>query len=356
MIISRYLTKEVLSAFFATTLLLLLVFISTQLLSYMKSAAYGKISLHAVLLLLSLQIPVLLTFLIPLSLFLGILLAFGRLYTDSEMTVLFACGVSIKALLLVVFRIAVFVSIGAALLSLYVAPKMEEYSAHVVEASKEDALGLLTYGKFNSVLNDKWFFYVEGAAADHKSLKNVFAAEKAGGVIFSKGGYQHIDAEGNKFLVLTNGYRYSGFPGRRDYKIIKFGEYGIKFSQEKKTLNFEENMLPTKTLWQNRDKPEFAAELHWRIALVIAVLVLTLLAVPLSKVTPRYGRYFSLVPAGFCYILYANLMVLGRIWITKGTFLLAFGMWWVHVVMLSLGILLIWHQNSKFKIQKSKLF
>jgi len=358
-IIYRYLTKEVVLAFAATTFILLLFFVSEQFLSYMKSAAHGRLSLHAIVILLSLQVPVLLTILLPLSLFLGVLLGFGRLYTDNEMTILFACGVSRKMLFIVTTRVALGVSLLVALLAFYVAPKMEEYSAHVYQASEAEALDLLTYGRFSSVLKDKWVFYVEDVTKDHTHLKNVFAAQKPASekptwsVIFSKGGYQKTDASGNKFLVLTKGNRYAGLPGKLDYQIINFGEYGLQLGNDKAKFTFDENMQPTKNLWQNRHKPSFAAELHWRIAMPIAVFILTLLAVPLSKVNPRYGRYFSMVPAGLCFILYTNLMFVGRAWLMKGTVPLAFGMWWVHIIMLGGAVWLVINQVgwTRFKQQ-----
>ena len=48
--------------------------------------------------------------------------------------------------------------------------------------------------------------------------------------------------------------------------------------------------MPTRALLGSRDR-EKRAELHWRIAMPVMCLVLTLLAVPLSRLRPREGRY-----------------------------------------------------------------
>lgn len=368
MIISRYINKEICMTFIGTTFLLLLIFICGQFLSYMKAAALGSLSVHVVLLLLSLQIPVLLTILLPLSLFVGVLLAYGRLYADSEMTVLFASGISIRFLFKIVLIFATLVAFIVAMLSFWIAPKMEKFSATIVAKSQSEALDILVPGKFSSVAHDKWVFYVDTISHEaNKKLHWVFAAEKPDiektpecldknnanalpecqdhqslGVVFSKGGYQKIDEHGNKFLVLTDGVRYSGLPGTRDYQIINFREHGVRLDMGKRALRFDENMLTTLELWQDRIKPNFCAELHWRIALPLTVLISVLFAVPLSKVNPRYGRYFSLLPAVFCYVMYANLMFLGRVWLVRGTVPLWFGMWWVHIIMLiGAGILII---------------
>jgi len=47
---------------------------------------------------------------------------------------------------------------------------------------------------------------------------------------------------------------------------------------------------PTQDLIGSTD-PDKRAELHWRIALPTMCLVLTLIAVPLSRLRPRQGRY-----------------------------------------------------------------
>ena len=94
MILFRYLTKEVCSAFAAITVVLLVIFLSNQLVRYLAYAADGRLAIMSILHLMVLEIPHLLGLLLPLGLYLGILLAHGRLYIDHEMAVLGACGVS----------------------------------------------------------------------------------------------------------------------------------------------------------------------------------------------------------------------------------------------------------------------
>jgi len=84
------------------------------------------------------------------------------------------------------------------------------------------------------------------------------------------------------------------------------------------------------------------AELEWRISLALSVLVLTLLAVPLSKVKPKQGRYAKLAPAVLFYIVYANLLFLARAWIKKGVLAPWLGIWWVHLLILLIAGFFIW--------------
>jgi lipopolysaccharide export system permease protein len=367
MIVTRYLTKEIFATLLATTLMLFLIFISDQLISYLRNAAGGRLMMRDVLLLLSLQTPVLLTMLLPLSLYLSILLAYGRLYVDSEMTVLSACGVSRAKLFSVTFVFALVITFVVAILSLWVAPKMEDYSERIFLANQASALDLLRPGRFSSVLGGKWIFYIEKVQTDHKELQNVFAAEEPSdlkmsgqkplSVVFAAGGYQKHDANSN-FLVLTKGNRYNGLPGRKDYQIVNFREYGVRLNNVKNDRGIRENTLTTRVLWQQRNNPDLAAELHWRFALPIAVFILALLAMPLSRIKPRHGRYAALIPAVLFYVFYANLLFFGRALVGKGGIAMVLGMWWVHIVMLFVAVSLLLQQigwrRFLWLIKKSK--
>lgn len=363
MIISNYISKEILATLFATTLVLFMIFASEQMLSYLRSAASGNLSLHTIFLLLSIRTPSLLAILLPLSLFLSLLLAYGRLYVDNEITVLSSCGMSKAQLFLITLRFAIPIAMIVAMLSLWLIPKMENISAKLVSSQKEsEALNMVIPNRFNSIISDKWVFYVGNATKDRKELKNIFAAEeptqdgiqrhnKNLGVVFAKKAHKKTDSNGNPFIVLTDGHRYNGKIGGNEYQVVKFKEYGVRLNYKTLSVSSNEKTLPTKLLMQHMDIPSFFAELNWRISLPIIVLVLTLFSVPLSKVNKRQGRYVSLIPAVVFYIIYANLMFLSKSWISRGMAISGIGMMWIHVVMTLFAILLILHQGRAPKLK-----
>ncbi len=79
----------------AVTGILLMILMSSRLIYQLTAAAAGKIPLEIVFFTLLLRMPSFLEMILPLSLFIAILLAYGRLYAESEMTVLTATGFSI---------------------------------------------------------------------------------------------------------------------------------------------------------------------------------------------------------------------------------------------------------------------
>ena len=79
------------------------------------SAANGKVPADLVFSLLGLGMPTMAQLMLPLCLFIAILLTFGRLYAESEITVMRACGVGQRILV----RVALILSLLTAGLAAY---------------------------------------------------------------------------------------------------------------------------------------------------------------------------------------------------------------------------------------------
>lgn len=356
MIITRYLSKEIFNSLVANTIILLLIFASNQFVHYMHIAALGKISSHAIMILMLLELPLLLSMLLPLSYFLAVLLTYGKLYADSEITVLSACGYSPFSLLKTTIGFSCIIMLVVATLSLWLGPMISNYIDQILAGSTSSKLELLFPNRFQEVNNGKWVFYVDKTSQDKTKLQKIFAAEQPNvtstggknehwGILVANSGEERKDpTTGDSFLVLHNGYRHSGFPGQNDYQIIKYDEYGIRMEKNYANQPKQEDNISTLSLWEKRHDKALATELHWRIALPISVLILALLGTPLSKVKTRRGRYAQLLPAALFYIIYVQLLFLCRAWLKKGSVSIFLGMWWVHAIMLLIAAGLIIQQ------------
>lgn len=350
MIIFRYFTKEVYGTLLATTGVLLLLLISNQFVHYLNQAAAGTLPIRTVMQLMSLQIPLLLGLLLPLGLFIGILLAYGRFYADHEMVVLSACGFSKAQLIKITLIFSLLVSIVTAVLMMWLEPKMVWYKRHILfQAAQSSPIDRIFPNQFTSIENGRLVFYATNLTRNHQHLQEVFIAQASKplaaspsrwSIIVAGDGEQQIDPKtGDRFLVLGQGYRYSGIPGQVDFEIVHYQQYGLRVQQNLAQMRSGIAEMSTSQLWHNRHlNSEMAAELQWRIALPISVLILGLLAVPLSQANPRHGRYAKLVPALLLYILYADLLFMAQAWLQKGQIPAFIGMWWVHAVMLLIAI------------------
>jgi lipopolysaccharide export system permease protein len=199
--------------------------------------------------------------------------------------------------------------------------------------------------------------YVEQIFNHHNKANNIFIAEepKPGNtdnpswvVISAEHAYQtkvnHIN-----YIVSIDGYRYEGVPGHKAFKVIQFKEYALRLPQEKVSTRFDQETLNTKALWQGYKNPLYASELQWRLSMPLLSLILTLLAVPLSKVKPRQGRYGNLLIGILLYIIYLNLLFVSRNWLENHALSRMVGLWWVHLLFLSVG--LIWFTLQQ-RVQK----
>lgn len=368
-IINHYLAREVYTSMLVVIMVLLAIFLSQQFVHFMHLAAAGNLPGQGIRILLLLQLPILLAVLLPVSLFLAILLAYGRLYADSEMTVLVACGVSPSGLLKITFGFSTIVAVVVALLSLWINPKVYVYTDRILSgAISKTAFDMVKPNRFTPVLKDRLIFYVDATSKDNEQFSRVFAAEQpdsssASGkidlrLVMAKSAYQKVDKEtGDLYIILKDGYRYVGTPGQKDYEMMKYDEYAVRVQQDMGSGKLDASSVPTLKLWHERHDKVAAAELHWRIALPLSALILTLLGTPLSKIRPRHGRYAKLIPAILLYVTYANFLFLAKAWLKSGVLSPVLGMWWVHGIMLIAALFLIGQQvgwNNLFSRQTAK--
>lgn len=354
MIIFRYLIKEVYTTLLASTAVLLLLLISNQFVHYLTKAAAGVLPLRTVMQMMSLQIPLLLGLLLPLGLYLGILMAYGRLYTDREMTVMSACGLSKAQLIGMTLTFSFAICILVSVLMLWLQPKTESYKRDVLlEAATSSPLERAIPGQFINIPGKTLVFYAENLSRDHQQLQHIFVAQQGKkpdssgilpwDIVVAHDGHQFIDPKTNdRFLVFKQGYRYSGEPGKADFQISQYDTYGVRIEQNAIPADKRVETYSTVALFQLQStSPKFAAELQWRFALPISTLILAIIGVSLSKVDPRQGRFAQLFPAFLLYIIYVNLLFVGRAWLQKGKISPELGLWWVHLLMLLIGLLLL---------------
>jgi len=79
--------------------------------------------------------------------------------------------------------------------------------------------------------------------------------------------------------------------------------------------------------------------------LPISGFLLAMLAVPMSKTSPRRGRYAGMALGVVLYMFYNNLLIAGRSALSKGDVPTWVGMWWAHLLVLALLGVLVWRQQ-----------
>jgi lipopolysaccharide export system permease protein len=171
-------------------------------------------------------------------------------------------------------------------------------------------------------------------------LENVFVASSAQTdgeqtlrITIAESARPEIDAAtGARFMRLENVMQYDGVPGQAEFTIGQFDVQSILLPEATEfDLVLEEKTLPTLALI-GASAPEQQAELQWRLSMLLLIPVITLIAVPLSRVNPRQGRYSKLFPATVLYATYFLLLQYAKDLLAEGGLSSVIGMWWVHLL------------------------
>lgn len=349
-IIDRYVVREVVRTCAGVTPVLLIILVGTQFARILSRAAAERLPRDVMFELMGLKTVEYLTVLVPLAVFFSIVLALGRLYRDSEMTVMAACGVGPARLYRPVLLVAGFTAAMLAWLAFDVRPVVA-YRSHVVkiEAQRDLRANLITANRFRSTPDGSLVFYAR-AAADDGSLQGVFIQRRRGETVelaVAARGVQRTTADGKgRELILYDGRRFVGVPGTTDLRIVDFEEHGIPVVlPEADTRPDDPEMVSTTDLLLSRT-PENWAELHWRLAAPISLMILALLAVPLSRSGTRSSRYDRLGYAILVYLIYSNLLGVAYSMVAKDRISPWIGFWWVHVPLVGLAMILMAWQSG----------
>src|SRR6185312_15293465 len=192
---------------------LLVIVISSRLVAYLASAAAGDLPAGLVFSIIFFRLPGFLELIVPLAFFVGVLLALGRLYVDSEMVVIAACGIGPGRLLSMVLAPALLMALVVAVLSLLISPwSTGKVQQLLHESDRTTGLELLTAGRFRVINQGRGrVTYVDQIDKDSGEMLGVFAADRYTQndgsskqvMIVSAHGHVETDADsGERFLVL----------------------------------------------------------------------------------------------------------------------------------------------------------
>ena len=169
-------------------------------------------------------------------------------------------------------------------------------------------------------------------------------------MLVAEKGHQDIRPDGSRYLILENGYRYDGNPGEADYRVIQYDTYGVLLAKPDVSDEVtDRDAMSTRDLLSKSDVRAHA-ELQWRFSLPLLVFIVTLMAVPLSRVNPRQGRFLKLIPAILLYMAYLTILIAARGALEKGKLSPSLGLWWVHLLFLLIGLGLMYWEPLRLKL------
>lgn len=352
MIFRRALQRELASVAGATFTVLFSILVTWTLITILGRAAGGKVASGDVLALIAFAVLNYLPTILILTSFISVLVVITRSYRDSEMVVWFASGQSLTRWIAPVLTFGLPVAILVAGLSLVAMPWAQLKSNEFTERfEKREDLQRVAPGQFReSAAADRVFFVESSAGRSSTVVQNVFVNTIDQGVnttVVAKEGQIEPDGKGGQYLVLKNGRRYQGTPGKPDFQSMEFERYRMRVANQAPVMgDLKVESLSTPALMAMPRNQYADAELQYRITAPIMCLVLMLLAIPLGFVNPRAGASTNLILALLIFFTYLNLTKAAEQAVKQAK--LAFGMgWWpLHaLVLLAALALFAWRLN-----------
>jgi lipopolysaccharide export system permease protein len=336
-IFQRSLTREFTTIGVSVVSILIAIIVTHQLITFLGRAAAGVVEPEAVVALIGFALLAYLPVLLAMALFIAVLLALSRSYRESEMAVWFSSGLSITAWVKPVLKFSLPIALVTALLSLILTPwALRESSEYQRILRNKDDVARISPGSFIEARGANRIFFVDNTSSDTSSVNNVFVQYNQNnrfGVVVAEKGITEVAANGDKFLVLSHGRRYEGTPGALDFRIVDFTTQKLRIEAKEADAETPNTKQLSTLVLIREPNAERIAELHWRLALPLAALILSLLAIPLSFVNPRSGSSFNGVFAIVVFFLYYNTLSIFQGWTAQGRIPVWIGLTPVHVGM-----------------------
>ena len=345
MIIIRYLVRETLKSQLAILFILLLIFFCQKLVRILGAAVDGDIPTNLVLSLLGLGIPEMAQLILPLSLFLGLLMTLGKLYTESEITVMHACGLSKAVLVKAAMILALFTGAVAAVNVMWAGPWSSRHQDEVLsEAKANPGMAALAQGQFQQASDGSAVLFIE--SVNGKRFQDVFLAQlrpkgnARPSVVVADSGELSQQKDGSQVVTMNQGTRFEGTAMLRDFRITDFKNYQAIVGHQAVTSDPDDTeQMDMRTLWHTQTD-RARAELHWRFTLVATVFIMALMVVPLRVVNPRQGRVLSMLPAMLLYLVFFLLQTSIKSNGGKGKMDPMIWMWGINLLYFALAVLL----------------
>jgi lipopolysaccharide export system permease protein len=297
-----------------------------------------------------------LSILVPFGLLLGIILALGRLYHDSELAAAFACGIRPATLYGGVIALGVVLAAVLAALTLQVAPGATAQALSIRDAAvRSGQFAPLQAGTFRSFAGGTAVVYAERVDRDG-TLWNVFVERNQGSVVevtLAQRAVQSVTPDADtETIQLFNGQRFEGIPGSAQFRTMpSFGELTIPVRLPPATgVVTDLDAKPTGALLASTDLKS-QAKLQWRISMPLMCIVLTVLAIPMSRLRPRQGRYARVWLALVVFLVYWNLIAAGQAWIARGAIPVYVGLWWTHVAIIFFALAVIFAPQASRRLR-----
>ena len=341
MILRRYIHREIAERLGRIIGLLLLIIAGHRFIRYLAEAAQGALPAELIVRLALMKLLATLPQLLPAALFLATVMGLSRMARDRELSVMSAGGGTRRVQLVAALQFSLPFSVLVFVTGFFIAPWATEKAQQLkAQANDESLIVGVRAGRFNALNKNRQTLYVERAGVDGSLMENVFlqADGRNGSSVLNARTARHARPDGmdHRYVLFEDGRRYSGSPGGLDYRVTRYRIYGVLNERDApRTGRARPEAVPAAALLGS-DRPGYAAELQWRLSFVLSSLLLPALAAAVSRTAFSERTALAACSAVLVYVIYSNLLSISKTLLKRDELPAFIGLWWVHLVLLSL--------------------
>ncbi|MBU5636040.1 LPS export ABC transporter permease LptF [Geomonas sp. Red69] len=314
----RYIFNEIPPPFLVGMVTFTFVLLMGRFLRLAEMVVEKGVPFTDVLRMVSYLLPSFWLFTIPMALLLSILLAFGRLSGDSEVTAMKSCGISLYGLLPPPLLFSALATLGCLWVTIYAVPWGNSSFKKLMMDIAQSSAGVSIKEKvFNNAFPDM-VIYADGLDAKAQNMTGVIVHDerdpKTPTTIFAATGSLFSDPRSHSMeFQLKNGSIHRSEEGA-GYRMVQFQEYILRVAltdpapkgpKKASEMTIEELRHPPAGA-PKKDVLARRLELHSRLALPFSCIVFTFVGVPLGIQNRRSGKAsgFSLsIAVILCYYI-----------------------------------------------------
>lgn len=364
MILKTYIFKDIIKVQMVTMLVLISVFTSQSAINYLGQASAGSIPMDVVPNMVLYSLPSLGYILIPMTLYIGIIVSLSRMSSDSEMVVLRSVGISAISISKICLILAVISGVLTCINTLYLMPWATAEQKILSETAQNNPRYLpIESGKFTDFGDYTIYIQEVDGNDDEKQMGQVFIMNNVKFkhdskfnhlFLTSESGHMMVDSSGFRWVVLEKGIAYRILNPELTVEKVDFTTLSVPvpIAGESKVDNESLQSLATSELL-HMDTKAAEIELQWRIAPIFACFIVALMAVPLSMINPRQGKFARLGPAIILFVSYYMAILSMRNLLNTDVIPLYPGMYLVPFIF-GLCVLIPLNMDKKYKYMSKK--
>jgi LPS export ABC transporter permease LptF/LPS export ABC transporter permease LptG len=373
-ILTRYILREVMAHAFIGAAIFTFVLFTRDLGHILELVVRASAPLPSVAEIFSFTVPLALTYTLPMSVLVGILIGLSRLAADSEITAMRASGMGVWSFLRVLSIFVVAAWALALLNGLYIAPKSQAALGRLEDKLKGSQVSFEVQPRVFYEGFPKYVLYVQDVknAQGAAVWKGVFMADISDAanpkVTLAREGIVVSEGADRLHLHLIDGSEHETDPkDAGHYLISTFQQTDIPIelpsTENKSDESTPASLLDTWALLQKANRADaisarwYLIEFHRRFALPTACLVLALVGIPLGLSSKKSGKSGGFVLTILLVFSYYIVSLVGVSLARQGRVSPWFGAWLADLVFLALGLFLLFRAEKRpFELASFRIF